>query len=341
MKLPTISVITPTYNSSKTISECLRSVRTQNYPQSKIEIILTDGGSKDSTQKIVKKYKVKWISVDPKKQNVEYNKSIGIKVAKGDLLLMIDHDNILQNKNTLLEMIRPFVDYPKMVGVETYRYHYSKKMTLLDRYFALFGVTDPLAYYLGKADRMSYLTDGYDPKYDPKDTGSYYVVEFKRNKISTIGANGFLIKRKILIKNADLRPGRYFPIDVNVDLIKKGHNMYAFTKGTITHLCGHGSVLYYLERRMLFVRQYYLSENNVHIQKARRYSVYEKKDFRKLLLFIVIGLTIVKPLFDSTRGYLKVRDFAWFLHPMMCFSFVIMYGYVILEHKIKLVFKNH
>ena len=340
MKYPSIAVITPTYNSSKTIGSSLKSVRNQNYPQSKIKIFIVDGGSKDSTEKIVKKYNVKWIPVDPKKQNVEYNKSIGIKKAKEDLLLMIDHDNILQNKNTLREMIQPFLDNPKIIGVETYRYHYSKKMTLLDRYFALFGVTDPLAYYLGKADRMSYLMDGYDQKYNPQDAGDYYLVKFKKNNISTIGANGFLIKREILIKNADLRPGRYFPIDVNVDLIRKGHNLYAFTKGTITHLCGHGSVMYYLQRRMLFVRQYYLSENNVQLQTARRYSVYEKQDFSNLLLFIFFSLTFIKPLFDSTKGYYKIHDNAWFLHPLMCFSFVLMYGYVIIEHKAKLIFKK-
>lgn len=334
MNYPTISVITPTYNSSKTIEDCLSSIRNQNYLQSKIEIIIIDGGSKDSTLDIVKKFKVKLIKVDSKKQNVELNKILGIKKAKGGLLLMMDHDNIFPNKNILRRMVKPLKDDKEIIGVETTHYHYGKEMTNLDRYFALFGVTDPLAYYLGKADRMPYLIDGYAKKYNPTDEGDYYVVNFSKNEIPTLGANGFMVRRKILMENADMRIGRYFPIDVNVDLIKKGFNKYAFIKGSITHIAGHGNVGHYLKRRMMFVKQYYLSEDNSSTKKSRRYSVYEKKDFWKLIYFIFISTTFVVPLFDSIRGYIKIRDLAWFIHPILCFGFVGMYSYVILSHKL-------
>lgn len=63
----------------------------------------------------------------------------------------------------------------------------------------------------------------------------------------------------------------------------------------------------------------------------RRYSVYEKKDAARLIYFIIISLTIIKPLYDSVKGYLKVRDPAWFLHPLMCFGMVVVYGYTIFK----------
>ena len=31
------------------------------------------------------------------------------------------------------------------------------KSSLIDRYFGLFGAGDPLAFYLGKSDRLSYM----------------------------------------------------------------------------------------------------------------------------------------------------------------------------------------
>src|SRR5205085_1011084 len=105
--------------------------------------------------------------------------------------------------------------------------------TLLDRYIALFGVNDPLPWYLGKADRMSFIYGEYYKKYNPKDCGDYYLVNFTPNNIPTIGANGFMVRRKTLLKNADTRPGKFFPIDVNVDLIRKGFNTYAFVKDSI------------------------------------------------------------------------------------------------------------
>jgi glycosyltransferase involved in cell wall biosynthesis len=339
-KYPTISVIIPTFNSSATIDKCLQSVRTQDYPQDSVEIVIVDGGSKDNTKQIIFRYEVKLFQIDPKKQNVEYNKAIGIQKSKGELLLMLDHDNILPNDNLLKEMIQPFLDHKELVGVETLRYGYDSKNTLLDRYVALFGVADPLAFYIGKADRVSFIYEDYYKKYHPEDCGNYYLVHFANNNIPTIGANGFMIRKKILVENANASPATFFPIDVNVDLINKGFNTYAFVKDSIIHLTGHGNILDYLKRRMLFMRQYYLSEESISMRKLRRYSVYEKKDFWRLLFFILISLTLIVPLVDSIRGYRKIHDVAWFINPILCFGFVIIYGYVMIEHETKILSKK-
>ncbi|MDO8727307.1 MAG: glycosyltransferase, partial [Candidatus Methanoperedens sp.] len=48
---PSISIITPTYNSAKTLASCLDSIKAQNY-KGDIEIIIADGGSTDSTLEI-------------------------------------------------------------------------------------------------------------------------------------------------------------------------------------------------------------------------------------------------------------------------------------------------
>lgn len=339
-KFPTISVVIPTFNSKDTIARCLSSIRKQSYLQKNIEIIIVDGGSKDNTKQIVSEFNIKWFSVPPKQQNVEFNKSVGIKKAKNELLLLMDHDNILPNKYLLKKMTQPFLEHMDLVGVETLRYYYDPKTTLLDRYFALFGVNDPLAFYLGKADRMSYIYDRYSKKYSPKDFGKYYLVTFKEGNIPTIGANGFMVRRNVLLKNADLRPGRYFPIDVNVDLIRKGFNKYAFVKDSIYHLSGHGSILNYLKRRVLFVQQYYLSKDSISLIKSRRYSLYEEKDFFKLVYFVAISITFIIPLLDSLRGYTKIRDKAWFLNPIICLGFVIMYGFAVIVHQFKIIFKD-
>ena len=49
------SIITLTFNSEKTIRDTLNSVMSQNYQN--FEHIIIDGGSKDSTIKILNKYK--------------------------------------------------------------------------------------------------------------------------------------------------------------------------------------------------------------------------------------------------------------------------------------------
>ncbi|OGG11003.1 hypothetical protein A3J20_01345 [Candidatus Gottesmanbacteria bacterium RIFCSPLOWO2_02_FULL_42_29] len=325
MKYPSLSIVIAAYNSGRIIGDCLESVKNQTYPKSKIEIIVSDGGSKDQTLKIAKSYGAGIIQVKGS-QGAEINRARGVKQAKNELLLLIDHDNILPYKSWLQDMVEPLLKDSQIVAVETLRYHYDPKSTLLDRYFSLLGISDPLPYYLGKADRSSYASAVYEGPGKVIDCGTYYQVEFDSNKIPTLGANGFIIRRKLLMQHAKTDPEHFFHIDVNVDLIRKGFRRYAFVKNSIIHQTHHMDFWHYLKRRKLFMEKYYFTDFS-----KRRYSVYEKKDAARLIYFIIISLTIIKPLYDSVKGYLKVRDPAWFLHPLMCFGMVVVYGYTIFK----------
>lgn len=89
-----VSVVIPTKNSEKTLNECLKSLKNQDYPKNKYEIIIADDHSKDDTLKIAKKYKVKIVTSDwpPGRQR---NKAIS--AAKGDLIGFIDSDCIAKS----------------------------------------------------------------------------------------------------------------------------------------------------------------------------------------------------------------------------------------------------
>lgn len=324
---PTVSVVIATYNSIQTIERCLSSVRSQNYPQKKIDILIADGGSVDKTLEVIKKFDVTVFHVPTHLQNAEYNKGVAVRKARGKILLMIDHDNVLPHKDWLSQMIQPLLNHKEVVGVETLRYKYDKKLSLLDRYFALYGAGDPLAFYLGKADRLSYLYEIYNLLGESRDMGKYYLVKFKQNHIPTLGANGFLIRRDILMKHAMVDDEHFYHIDVNVDLINKGYNTYAFVKNDITHLTGYKDISNFLYRRKLFMEQFHFKKYS-----SRRYSVFMPQDKFKLLIFIFISITFIKPTLDALRGYIKIRDIAWFLHPILCFGLLSIYGFVTIKH---------
>lgn len=328
--LPSITVVIATYNSQNTIETCLTSVRNQQYPQDKIDIILVDGGSKDKTLLLVKQFHPIVMHVPKEKQDAEYNKGVGVRMARGELLLLIDHDNVLPHAQWLSKMVQPLLDDKKIVGVETLRYHYNKDNSFLDRYFALFGAGDPLAYYLGKADRLSYLYDTYNLRGKVKNKENYYVVTFSPNAIPTLGANGFLIRRKTLIDNAQVDENYFFHIDVNVDLIKRGFNTYAFIKDDIIHYTGYNNILHFLYRRKLFMEQFHIKTYN-----QRRYSVYMPQDRLNLIKFIIYSVTFIKPTYDAIRGFLKIHDTAWFLHPILCFSLASIYSTVIIKNHLR------
>lgn len=102
-----ISIITVCYNSSKTIEETLKSVKSQTYRD--IEYIIVDGASTDSTMEIVNSYKdivSKWVSEPDKGLYDAMNK--GIKLATGDYIGIINADDTF-SEDTVIERIAEFL----------------------------------------------------------------------------------------------------------------------------------------------------------------------------------------------------------------------------------------
>ena len=80
---PLISVITVVYNNEKYLEESILSLHKQNYDN--YEHIIVDGGSKDKTLDIIKKYESKidyWCSAKDKGIYDAFNK--GMQLAKGE-----------------------------------------------------------------------------------------------------------------------------------------------------------------------------------------------------------------------------------------------------------------
>lgn len=105
-----ISIITVTYNSEKTIKDTIESILKQNYEN--YEHIIVDGDSKDSTIDIVKQYeskyngKLKYIS---EKDNGIYDAmNKGIKMATGDIIGLLNSDDILAKENVLSKIADKF-----------------------------------------------------------------------------------------------------------------------------------------------------------------------------------------------------------------------------------------
>jgi glycosyltransferase involved in cell wall biosynthesis len=98
MKPPKISVVIPSYNKAKYISQTLESIFKQDYGN--IEVIVQDGGSTDGTvgivRKFINKYPKKTI-FDSKKDNGQCDAiNRGFAKATGDILTFINADDIYE-----------------------------------------------------------------------------------------------------------------------------------------------------------------------------------------------------------------------------------------------------
>ena len=320
----TISIIIPTLNSAKTLKGCLESIVMQDYPKETIEIIIADGGSSDGTLDIIKSINLTNIMnfkvVSKKLKTGEAGKAIGFKHVKNDIIVFIDSDNILPNKDWLKRMVAPFEDN-EIIASEPIEYTYRETDGYITRYCALLGMNDPLCLFLGNYDRYCTLTGRWtEIEHKEEDKGDYLKIEFNKGQLPTIGANGFLIRHSLL-KKCDI--GEYlFDIDVIYELLSSMNSIrFAKVKTGIIHIFS-GDIKTFARKQRRRVRDY-LYYNKLGVRK------YPWKSANKirLLKFVLSCLIIIPLVTQSLKGYIKKSDKAWFFHSLACLITLWEYGW--------------
>lgn len=121
------------YNREKTISKTLESIYNSNYKD--FEVIVVDDGSTDNSVNVVQKYPCKIIKL-PKNKGAGAARNIGAKKAKGDTLLFIDSDAII-NKDTIQKIAESKADIT--VGTYSYKSIYKNPCSLYKSLFLYFS----------------------------------------------------------------------------------------------------------------------------------------------------------------------------------------------------------
>lgn len=105
MPVPAFSIIIPTYNSGKTLSQALGSILRQKFTD--FEIIIVDGVSRDNTLEIIQKAaandtRIKWVS--EKDNGIFDAMNKGIALSNGSWLYFLGSDDFLYDENVLLNV---------------------------------------------------------------------------------------------------------------------------------------------------------------------------------------------------------------------------------------------
>lgn len=311
-----ISVLIPTLNAARVLESCLKSITQQDYPEEKIEIIIADGGSTDKTLEITRKYGAK-IFKNPLKTG-EAGKEIALQKAQGELVVLIDSDNVLPEKNWFKKMVKPFTDL-EIMGSEPWEFTYRKNDSLVNRYCALIGANDPYCYFIGNYDKKSFLSGKWTGlRIEEEDKGEYLKIKLKKGILPTIGANGTIWRTKIL-KKVMGKSDYLFDTDIPYLLAKKKPFWFAKVKTGIIHDYCQGIGDFFRKQKRRAKDFFYLEG------KKERGKTYQR-EINKQLYFIIATITIIPLIVQTIKGYLKKPDSAWFFHPLACLITIWIYG---------------
>ena len=128
---PRFSIVTPTYNMGHYLEETIESILSQDYPY--LEYVVLDGGSKDNTVEILKKYKdcLSWKSEKDKGQGDAVNK--GWHATSGDIFTFLNADDTYL-PGALASIAKHFRQNPNAGLIYGEAYHVQQDGKVIDRY---------------------------------------------------------------------------------------------------------------------------------------------------------------------------------------------------------------
>jgi glycosyltransferase involved in cell wall biosynthesis len=107
-----ISVVIPAHNAARTLGDCLQAVSCSNYAE--YEIIVVDDASTDDTAQVAAQYPCRVMRLS---ENVgaAVAKNLGVREARGDIILFTDADIVLQPDT--LSLVAADLNDPAVAGV--------------------------------------------------------------------------------------------------------------------------------------------------------------------------------------------------------------------------------
>lgn len=293
MPMPLLSLIIPVGpHDDGPLRNLLASIDRQAFPKDQLEVLIMREG------------------------NSEEARARGIAQAQGEIIGCLDADNQLLGFTFLRDMVNA-AGAPGSVGAYPSHYAWFADDPPLNRYFALLGVNDPLCWWLGKADRRSWLVA---PRTER--------VVFGRS-IPSLGTNGFFVKRSAIQPFLTGFPGH---IDICERMRQAGYATYTVVDAVIWHRTGD-SLLTWLKKRYRYVDTLYWQRVDARDWRMVRGPL----DAWHVATFALASLVVLPHLWLSLRGYRRVRDPAWFLHFSCCSGITLVYGLAFARHLLRLI----
>lgn len=133
--LPLISFIIPTLREEQFLERTLHNLTSLQLPY---EVIISDGGSQDTTLDIARRYTDKIVVWEqPRRQTFGEAKNVGATLATGEFLVFIDADVLIPSPQSFFEeMLAAFNKNPKLVGMTVPLKPWPENHSWIDAFFS-------------------------------------------------------------------------------------------------------------------------------------------------------------------------------------------------------------
>ncbi len=302
MEKPLVSFVTPMKEQDFRVLALLKSIRTQNYPQEKVEIIIVDGGSNPAVLQKCAEYGVKiYFNEKGFAEGKGMGKDQGIWQSSGKYVVIAEADIRLIGTDWIEKMVEPLERDEDLFGCVP-RLYVDKRDNIVNRYLSYVGV-DPFAVFRSLEGQLSL------DKVPLFDAGNYYRVRLNPEKPYCMGSNGFMLRRDLIKIVGDYAQD----VEFIARLVKHGFLDFAIPKEPRVFHGNVRSLSDFLKKRLKWTRNY----TQVYIK--------EKKDFRWItsksafLAIVVNNLLLIPNFSPALKNYVRNKDIAWFLHPFLTF----------------------
>lgn len=131
-----ISVIVPTLNEEKLLCRMLKQFTPGILQKYDIELIVSDGGSIDSTVAIARQYATKVVENTPRtKQTISIGRNRGADHASGELLVFLNADTLVKDIDTFFHRVREEIPVDGIAGLTCSVGVYPEEERRVDRMF--------------------------------------------------------------------------------------------------------------------------------------------------------------------------------------------------------------
>lgn len=301
-KWPSISFIVCTYNCKDYAKRCFQSIKEQVYPGD-IEMIASDGGSSDGTIELLKDMGVRVL--DNKMRYPEgkgRGKWLGYRKAKGKIVIFIDSDNKLMEKDWAKSMVYPLI-IDRGVNFCICRMGVVKSDKAINRYLSLIG-TDP---FLDYKSIDSLLALG---KLKLNDKGDYFTYKITPENFIITGGYYFAVKKETLEKIG----GYTQDTDVVYNLANKNMANVGIPKNAHLHHLIIKSVSEFTKKKYWWAKIYFKTQ--IH-GRDFNWIPKGKKGRIDLILRILGNLIFIPKSIAGIKMMFRDREPAWLLHPVM------------------------